>query len=186
MFFIKSYSPMSIKAFSQFAYYIVLPVAFLIACQTMRTSQSTTLNDKEEGKTETVSPLASKQLTVVETARNYLGTPHHDKNPKKGFSLDCSLLTHKAYKEVGITLPLRSADQALIGKKIKPQEFALGDLVLFAPKKGSKRITHVGLISKIEGDKIWFIHTSTSRGVVEDNFYAEHWQNTFVTARRVL
>ena len=129
----------------------------------------------------------SKADKVVDAARKQLGTPHILKNPKKKPATDCSGMTCTSYSTVGISLPRTTTGQAEMGKFVSKKNLQKGDLVFFSSKKNNGRISHVGLISRVEEDgSIYFIHTSTSRGVVEDNFYMEHWQENFVTARRVL
>ncbi|WP_338765394.1 NlpC/P60 family protein [Bernardetia sp. ABR2-2B] len=129
----------------------------------------------------------SKAEKVVDAAREQLGTPHLLKNPKKKSATDCSGMTCKSYSVVGVNLPRTTTGQAEMGKFVSKKALQKGDLVFFTSKKNNRRISHVGLISRVEKDgSVYFIHTSTSRGVVEDDFYMKHWQDNFVTARRVL
>ncbi|WP_338791537.1 C40 family peptidase [Bernardetia sp. MNP-M8] len=127
-----------------------------------------------------------KAEKVVDAAREQLGTPHLLKNPKKKTAVDCSGMTCKSYAAVDVKLPPTTTGQAEMGKFVPKKALQKGDLVFFSSKKNNGRISHVGLISRVEDGKTYFIHTSTSRGVVEDDFYMQHWQDNFVTARRVL
>ncbi|AFM06113.1 cell wall-associated hydrolase, invasion-associated protein [Bernardetia litoralis DSM 6794] len=142
---------------------------------------------KITSKTEKFAESQIKAEKVVDAARNQLGTPHLLKNPKKKVATDCSGMTCKSYSSVGVTLPRTTTGQAETGKFVPKKSLQKGDLVFFTSKKNKGKISHVGLISRVEENgKIYFIHTSTSRGVVEDDFYMKHWQDNFVTARRVL
>ena len=143
-------------------------------------------NSKSNSKTEKYKGFESKAQQVVDAARKQLGTPHLDQNPQRKPAVDCSGMTCKSYSTVGINLPRTTTGQAETGKFVPKKALQKGDLVFFASKKGHTGISHVGLVSRVEDGQTFFIHTSTSRGVVEDDFYMEHWQNVFVTARRIL
>jgi cell wall-associated NlpC family hydrolase len=143
-------------------------------------------NSESTSKTEKYKESLSKAEKVVEAARQQLGTPHLLKNPKKKPATDCSGMTCKSYAAVDVNLPPTTTGQAEMGKFVPKKALQKGDLVFFTSKKNNGRVSHVGLISRVEDGKTFFIHTSTSRGVVEDDFYMQHWQDNFVTARRVL
>jgi len=69
---------------------------------------------------------------VVAAARKYLGTPYvfGSTDPSKG--LDCSALVQRAYKDVGITLPRISRDQATVGTAVPNLAAAKpGDILAF-------------------------------------------------------
>lgn len=153
-------------------------------------SKDNTLKNKVEvsntGKTEKLKESQLKAEKVVEAARQQLGTPHILKNPKNKTATDCSGMTCKSYSVIDVKLPPTTTGQAEMGKFVPKNELQKGDLVFFTSKKNNGRVSHVGLISRIEDGKTFFIHTSTSRGVVEDDFYMQHWQDNFVTARRIL
>lgn len=144
-------------------------------------------NSESISKNEKYKKSLSNAEKVVDAAREQLGTPHLLKNPKKKLATDCSGMTCKSYAAIDVKLPPTTTAQAEMGKFVPKNDLQKGDLVFFTSKKNNGRISHVGLISRVEGNKkIYFIHTSTSRGVVEDDFYMKHWQDNFVTARRVL
>lgn len=142
--------------------------------------------EKTNSKTEKYSEFQEKAQLVVEAACQQLGTPHTYKNPRNEPSVDCSGMTCKAYSVVDVKLPRTTTGQATVGKFVPKKALQKGDLVFFTSKKNNGNISHVGLISRVEDGQTFFIHTSTSRGVVEDDFYMQHWQDNFVTARRIL
>ena len=123
---------------------------------------------------------------VIKTARSYIGTPYQYGGSSKS-GTDCSGLACKAYQSVGINLPRVAGDQAATGKKISIDDLMPGDLVFFGAKKGSKKITHVGIVSKVKGDnEIYFIHASTSKGVVESNLFSDYYHKIYIRASRPL
>lgn len=149
----------------------------------VKTSNETS---KSNSKTEKYKEFELNADKVVDAARKQLGTPHLDQNPQRKPAVDCSGMTCKSYSTVGVKLPPTTTGQAEMGKFVPKKDLQKGDLVFFSSKKGKTGISHVGLVSRVEDGQTFFIHTSTSRGVVEDDFYMEHWQNVFVTARRIL
>jgi len=131
-------------------------------------------------------PQEAKVSQLISTARSYLGT-----NYKFGGStrqgMDCSGLMLSSFKAIDITLPRISKDQSLVGTPVKFNELREGDMVFFTDKKGSSKITHVGLVTKItDSQNITFIHASTKQGVVEENIFASYYLPFFVKAVRVL
>ena len=131
-----------------------------------------------------VAPKTLKINEVIVTAKTYLGTPHvMGGTTKKG--IDCSALILNAYKSAGVTVPRVSRDQANAGISVSISKLEKGDLVFFT-YPGGTRITHVGMISKVEDEKVTFIHTSSSRGVREDNLFSSYWKPLIVKARRIL
>jgi cell wall-associated NlpC family hydrolase len=131
--------------------------------------------------------VAAKALKIDEIivkAKTYLGTPHvMGGMTKKG--IDCSGLIINSYNSIGITVPRVSRDQANTGIAVPFNKLEKGDLVFFH-LPGATRITHVGMVSKVEGGNVTFIHTSSSKGVREDNLFSNYWKPLLVKARRIL
>ncbi|MES2730622.1 MAG: C40 family peptidase [Bacteroidota bacterium] len=122
--------------------------------------------------------------TVIETARSYLGTPYkYGGTTSKG--MDCSGLVFTSFQAVNITLPRSSQAQSGVGKPIKTSEIHPGDLLFFSEKKGVNKISHVGLVTSVRSDnEIIFIHSTNSRGVMEDDLFSEHYHKIFIKAVR--
>ncbi|AFM05258.1 cell wall-associated hydrolase, invasion-associated protein [Bernardetia litoralis DSM 6794] len=125
---------------------------------------------------------------AIEEARTYLGTQHVMGGVSRN-GLDCSGLTHLSFKEAGIELSRDSRSQAVSGVDISIDSVEAGDLVFFATGSDPNRISHVGIITKTGNSKddLEFIHTSTSRGVVEEPLFRyDYWQKAYRHARRVI
>ena len=73
---------------------------------------------------------------------------------------------------------------AKIGRVLNQDEYKVGDLIFF--KTVSRRISHVGMITEINGDEIKFIHSSTSLGVIISSTKEAYYQKTFAQVNRVL
>lgn len=127
-----------------------------------------------------------KVSKVVRTARGFTGTPYKWGGTTRS-GMDCSGLLINSFNSIDYQIPRTSAEQAKIGKKVKMNDLEEGDLVFFATGKKKKKITHVGLVTTKKSKKqIWFIHSSSSLGVVENNIYQEYYQKRFRMGRRIL
>jgi cell wall-associated NlpC family hydrolase len=123
-------------------------------------------------------------MKVIEAARSYIGTPYrYGGTTRKG--MDCSGLLCTSFQAVNISLPRPSYEQAEYGQEVRLRDVQPGDLVFFSDKKIGNKVTHVGMITEVNGpEDVTFIHASTSRGVIEDNLYKEYYQKIFVKAVR--
>ena len=97
---------------------------------------------------------------------------------------DCSGFTMFVYSHFGVELPHGSSSQYLVGRKVKRQDIRPGDLLFFNRSKG---VGHVAMATVVDSTgKVTFIHASTYRtGVKIDRLESEHYNNTFVGARRI-
>jgi len=161
--------------------FLVSISVFLASCTT-RQVMTSNRGTYSEAKNYVLSPKVQQLLT---TAESYMGTPYKFGGTTKS-GMDCSGLVSVVFESQKISLPRVTRDQATAGKKISLREAVPGDLLFFATSGGS-RITHVGIVHDIESDgSINFIHASTSRGVIVSPFNLKYWQDSFITARRVL
>ncbi len=70
-------------------------------------------------------------------------------------SFDCSGLVGYAYRKAGVKLPRTTgAIYSGVGNKVKWKDLAPGDLVFFYGAR-----SHVGIVSKVKGDRIHMIHS---------------------------
>jgi len=122
--------------------------------------------------------------TIIKTARSYIGTPYKWGGTTRA-GMDCSGLLYNSFLVAGITIPRTSRDQGKYGRKVSFYQLQPGDLVFFSAKKGSPKVTHVGMVTAVK-DKhnVQFIHASSSLGVVENNIYSKYYRSIFVKARR--
>ncbi|HLU80866.1 MAG TPA: C40 family peptidase [Flavobacteriaceae bacterium] len=164
-----------------------LPLVFLltflfVSCGTSKKGFTIDNSKKESSSGMVASETAVK---IVETALEYEGTPYkYGGTTKRG--MDCSGLVYVAFQEENISLPRRSRDMSLQGRRLKLKEVLPGDLLFFQTNKNRKVINHVGIVVETNPAGINFIHSSTSRGVIISNLKEPYWNGAFVMARRVL
>lgn len=126
----------------------------------------------------------SKIELLIETASKNLGTRYRRGGTSfNGF--DCSGLMFTTFKEIDLTLPRSSSQQAQIGAKIQKSQAQKGDLIFFATN-GRGSINHVGMITEIIGDEIKFIHSSVHLGVIISSIKEAYYSKRFKQINRVL
>ncbi|OAB79807.1 C40 family peptidase [Cochleicola gelatinilyticus] len=153
---------------------------FLASCGSSRRIPNKTVNkpDKVLISNNTVEK-------VVDHAKRFEGTRYKfGGTTKKG--MDCSGLVYTAFKEEDIIMPRISRDMAKRGIRISLRETNEGDLVFFQTNKNRKVINHVGLVVENKRGEIFFIHSTTSRGVIISSLEENYWKSAFIEARRVI
>lgn len=118
----------------------------------------------EDASEETITESINKQQNnILKEAKKHLGTKYKFGGiTPKGF--DCSGFTQYVMAKNNIDIPRTSKDQSLKYEKVKQKDAQIGDLVFFGPNKS--KINHVGIISKVIGEKLYMIHASTSKGIM--------------------
>ncbi|MDZ7605055.1 MAG: C40 family peptidase [Cyclobacteriaceae bacterium] len=126
-----------------------------------------------------------KTNMVISRARSYAGTPY-----KYGgttvLGMDCSGLLMRSFEVIDVYIPRTSAEQSKLGRKVTMDELKPGDLVFFKTLKKQGRVTHAGIVTDTrKSGQIMFIHSSSSKGVIEVNLLSDYYRSTFVKARRL-
>jgi len=117
----------------------------------------------------------NEDLKLLEEIDNWLGTPYkYGGTSKEG--TDCSGMVLSIYKKLYSIDTKRSAyDLWQQSSTVKKDNLKSGDLVFF--KINFKQVSHVGIY--IAND--YFVHASSSRGVIIDHldtkYYAERFSN---------
>ncbi|WDF62464.1 C40 family peptidase [Flavobacterium sp. KACC 22763] len=126
--------------------------------------------------------------SIITYAKQYLGTPYvyASSNPKKGF--DCSGFVCYVFKNFGMTLPRSSSGYKNLGKALKPEEFKVGDVLVFYGYKNRNVVGHVGIICEANGMQSKFIHASSGKAqqVTITALDTEHYTKRFYKCVDVL
>lgn len=125
---------------------------------------------------------------LTDYAARYLGTRYRlgASGPK---AFDCSGFTSYVFRQFGIELTRSSRTQWTEGEKVENGHLRPGDLVFFSSRgSGRGRVGHVGIVVDVNEDGSWrFIHASTTRGVVYQNFPdGGYYERNYIGAKRVL
>jgi probable lipoprotein NlpC len=122
---------------------------------------------------------------VISLARSYTGVPYRS-GGTDGNGMDCSGLLFCVYSQIGFKIPRISWQQAEVGREISIDDLHEGDWVFFVTNKGgTASINHAGLVTEKKSDKeVLFIHSSSSKGIKEDNLFSKYWMSCFAKASR--
>ena len=114
------------------------------------------------------------------TALGLRGIPYRNGgSDPTGF--DCSGFTQYVFAQFGIALPREVREQFRIGKAVKPDDLAAGDIIFFTTTDPGP--SHVAIA--IGGDE--FVHAPSSAGVVRvEHLSSSYWSPRFLGARRLV
>jgi len=119
------------------------------------------------------SSMRNRGEALADFALRLRGTPYrYGGATLDGF--DCSGRVFYAHRQLGLSVPRTSREQAAEADSIKPRKLQRGDLVFF--KVGSRRVNHVGIYI----GKKRFVHAPGAGKPVtinslDDEFYAERF-----------
>ena len=161
--------------------YIALSLILLCSSFTCR-KEHTTVNKIQSTKTEI------DRDSIISYAKQYFGTPYlyAGNDPQKGF--DCSGFVSYVFKHFGVDLPRSSGGYKNIGTKLNPEDFKVGDILVFYGYKDRTIIGHLGIICEANGMESKFIHASSGKAgsVTITSLATEHYTKRFYKCVDVL
>lgn len=173
---------------------IFLAGMFLSSCGSSRSKTYTKASKeeiREEQRARSYEPAKAAEARpgtasrIVEKALEFEGTRYkYGGTDEKG--MDCSGLIYVSFLDQGISMPRTSRDMSLLGNRLFLKQVAAGDLLFFETSKNRKVINHVGLVVRVTPHEIFFIHSSSSRGVIISSLSEPYWSENFVMAKRVI
>ncbi len=125
---------------------------------------------------------SSDFIPLYEEGALWLGTPYrYGGNNRRG--TDCSGFVSSVYRNLFRVNLNRSAEKMLKQncKKIDKRKLQTCDLVFFSTGRNRSKVNHVGIYLK-HG---YFIHASTSRGVIISHLDEPYYKSKWKTAARV-
>ena len=166
----------------------ILPVLFLLLVASSCRSKKTASSKKQQTqiiKVNTNVKPSKEAESIVNFAKTFDGTRYkYGGTTKRG--MDCSGLIYTSFTKHNIDIPRTTTDLKDAGSWIDVKEVNVGDLVFFATKKNSRKVNHVGIVTKVRTGDVEFIHASSSKGVMVSSLAERYWYFSFVQARRVL
>ena len=112
---------------------------------------------------------------LVSFAKELMGIPYlyASANPAKGF--DCSGFVKYVFKNFNIDVPHSSKAFTNLGKPVEPENYKVGDVLIFYGFRNSTQVGHVGIICEANGMHSKFIHSSSgkSKGVIISELNSE-------------
>lgn len=158
------------------------PLSFILITMLFTTGIQPQINEPRiVEETPVVRKTDINRAEIIEFAKTYLGTTYRyaAADPIKGF--DCSGFVSFVYNHFNINLPRSSREYKLLGAGQKPEDFKVGDILVFYGFRDSKSIGHVGIICEANGMKSKFIHSSSGKanGVTISQLNSEQYTRRF-------
>jgi len=131
-------------------------------------------------------PYYDPNEALVSYARDLIGIPYQAGGINSA-GFDCSGFTRHVYDNFKISLPRAANSQFNSGSIIQLSDAEKGDLVFFNEAGDPHRkATHVGIISRITGSTVEFLHASTAYGITTDSLTSPYFSSRFIGIRRWL
>ncbi len=162
--------------------YILLISAILCFSFTCKKESTTEIKPIHKAEAET------ERDSIIRYAKQYLGTPYlyAGNDPKKGF--DCSGFVSYVFHHFDVNLPRSSSGYKNLGTALKPENFKVGDILVFYGYKDKTIIGHLGIICEANGMQSKFIHASSGKvnSVTITSLDTEHYTNRYYKCIDVL
>ncbi|KUJ61699.1 glycoside hydrolase [Flavobacteriaceae bacterium CRH] len=157
------------------SYISIVFVSILVSSFTCEKENKPIILQTQKTSTET------NRDSIANYAKNYLGTPYlyAGNDPKKGF--DCSGFVSYVFKNFNINLPRSSSGYKDLGTALNPEDFKVGDILVFYGYKDRTVVGHLGIICEANGMQSKFIHASSGKvnSVTITSLGTEHYTNRF-------
>lgn len=119
--------------------------------------------------------------SIITYAKQYLGIHYlyAGNDPKKGF--DCSGFVNYVFKHFDVSVPRSSSGYKNLGVSKKPEDFKVGDVLVFYGYKNRTVVGHVGIICEANGMNSKFIHASSGKAgsVTISDLDSDHYSKRY-------
>jgi hypothetical protein len=130
---------------------------------------------------DTIVVVDNRRAELIAFAKEYLGTTYRyaSMNPGEGF--DCSGFVYFVFQKSNIAVPRTSGGYKNLGTSLKPEDFRIGDVLVFYGYLDHTQIGHVGIICEADGMKSKFIHATSGKpyGVAISDLGSEMYSRRF-------
>jgi len=162
--------------------YILFATSIIIFSSFTKKENTTVINQIQKKQT------TIDRDSIIMYAKKYLDTPYlyAGNNPQKGF--DCSGFVSYVFNNFDINLPRSSNGYKNLGTPLSPEDFKVGDVLVFYGYKDRTVIGHVGIICEANGMHSKFIHASSGKAnkVTISELDSEHYTKRFYKCIDVL
>ena len=136
------------------------------------------------------------EKNVPVTAQKYVGIPYQwGADPDTTNGSDCSHLVAAVIRNSlsgsGFRMRTSYFNTETIKKNsypVKESDVRVGDIVFFSDKGWLSGVNHAGIVTARQGNEIFFIQASSSKGVIVtstgEQSWGEYWQRRFDSFRR--
>jgi cell wall-associated NlpC family hydrolase len=172
----------------------IVKYLFLVVCLYSLSSYAQVTGNQQDAKLtltiQSTNPVVrqnSQQVdAIISYAKNFLGTPYKWAGATpSGF--DCSGFISYIFGNFGFSLVRTAGGIAEFGETVRLADIQPGDLMFFKGRDASSsRVGHVAMVVEVAPGAIKFIHASSSRGIVIDNFTtSKYYIPRFIKAKRL-
>ena len=139
---------------------LIFIAACLISCKENENAKTVDVINETPKQGEDKAETAIRK-EIAAYAKEYLGTSYcyAGNSPERGF--DCSGFVNFVFKNFNIELPRSSSGFTNLGTPLKPEEFRVGDILVFYGYRDTDSVGHVGIICEANGMQSKFIHSSS-------------------------
>lgn len=161
---------------------IILCLAVSVSnCKSSRKTGSTTSSASKPDSRE-----MAFRKDIVGYAAKYKGSKYTPAGKKPDTGFDCSGFTSYIFDHFDIPLSPAAREQVKQGKSKNIKDAQPGDLIFFR-RSASEPIFHVSVVKSNNGKSLYVIHSTTSRGVVEEDVLnSTYWKQYIDSVRDVV
>ena len=124
-------------------------------------------------------PRTSTDNRMMDEINSWIGTRYSYGGESRS-GVDCSAFTQAIYRAVDIDIPRTASQQAATADIVNPSIIKFGDLIFF--NTSGSGISHVGIYI----GNGFFVHASSSRGVVRESLSSEYYSSRIVSVGRYM
>lgn len=141
-------------------YLLLLLLASLTSCEDKHQAKTIAIIKESPEKAQDKGEKAKRE-EIIAYAKKYLGTRYcyAGSSPESGF--DCSGFVNFVFENFGVELPRSSSGFTNLGKPLQPEQFRVGDILVFYGYRDRDSVGHLGIICEANGMQSKFIHSSS-------------------------
>jgi len=159
----------------------LLILCLAVSVSNCKSSRSATSSSSKPGSKE-----MALRKDIVAYAAKYKGSDYKPAGKKPDTGFDCSGFTSYVFDHFDINLSPAAREQVKQGKSKNIKDAQPGDLIFFRRSK-NEPIFHVSLVKSNNGKSLVVIHSTTSRGVIEEDVLnSSYWRPYIDSVRDVV